>query len=57
MRELGVAKYRSTILGPDPAVHAAKIAAEKADPFFVKREHYSSLLGRPVSDLELKNLP
>lgn len=56
MRELGVLSWDGIVLGPEPRPKA-EIEKENADPNRTRRAHYVELMGRPVSDLELRNLP
>jgi hypothetical protein len=59
MRKLGVASWANSpigdvILGMEPASRAAKT---DPDPKADRRNYYSEILGRPVTDGELDKLP
>lgn len=61
MRRLGVTSWANSpvgdiVLGPEPPVaHSTPVSQD--DPYKEARAFYSQLLGRPVSDAEIKRLP
>lgn len=60
MRALGIASWAGSpvgdlALGPDPK--KTKLAEDPKDPLAQRRRYFAELLGRPVSDEELKNFP
>jgi hypothetical protein len=57
MRRLGVVSWNGIVLGPDPQRIAAKAKETPSDPLAAQRAYYSDVLGRPVSDDEVKRLP
>jgi hypothetical protein len=57
MRELGVVSFDGIVLGPEPRPKADIEREKKKDPLHTRRTHYQEMLGRPVSDAELGNLP
>lgn len=56
MRELGVVSWNGIVLGPEP-LPKPKEEEKKRDKNYERRTYYQEVLGRSVSDAELKLLP
>lgn len=56
MRKLGVVSWDGILLGPEPS-KAEKKAKEEPDDNKDRRAYYRDVLGRDVTDYELKRLP
>lgn len=61
MRTLGVSSWTNSPIGDialgAPPLPKPSLAKAEKDPNHARRTYYSELYGRPVSDIELKNLP